>query len=161
MNDKYFLTGRLEDIINEMRSKNPRLFGSKEKMSISRSNSILYDIHNDQNSSKTSLLDRPTESKGLYKDMLSLFIKKNDPVVKAFDYNFPGFWSSIGTQIPVPHGDQNFILSQRLSDILNICSEAGIRIHITLDDFQVSFSIIYIIIICIFTEEQQTVDGLE
>ena len=143
LRDEYFLKGSLEKILNDYNSKHPNLFGSKEGLSKSRSNSILHDDCGDRNTSKTSLHQNEKNSKGLYKDMLSLFFKRNHPVILAFDYNFPGFWSPYGTQSAVPQGDQKIIISFLITEILNTCSEAGIRIHITLDDFQVWIFIKY------------------
>ena len=158
LNQKYFLTGRLEVLVNEMRLKYPELFGSKEKLSSSRSNSFLYDKNSDNGTSRSNSMlygeyddynanaifttTKKTSSKGAYRDMLSLFFKKSDPVLRVFDCNFPGFWSAAGANIAVPQGDQKIILSVFLTNFLNFCTASDIRIHITLDDFQVSKKIL-------------------
>ena len=145
LNEKYFLTGKLDVLVNEMKSKHPALCRSEDKLSTSRSNSLLYGDHDDNNSPAGANLIQaaaPANNKGIYRDMLSLFFKKSDPALRVFDYNFPGLWSALGTNISVPQGDQKIILSVFLTNFLNFCTASDIRIHITLDDFQVSKKIL-------------------
>ena len=55
LNEKYYLTGRLEVMINQMKSRDPNFLRSEEKLSTSRSNSLLYDVVDDDNTLNAKL----------------------------------------------------------------------------------------------------------
>ena len=98
-------------------------------------------------SSKSSLKSLTRDSAiecGKYRNLLKRFCEEDDPNILVFDHIFPGFWNPLSSKNHIQlQGDPKNIILIMVSKLLNICCAAKIKVHITLDDFQVNSFVLF------------------